>query len=53
MSRYWTEARIAAALEGHFFGIDGKCQNEAREKARREALADKLAARQAVAREAA
>lgn len=29
----WTEAAIAAALEGHYYGIDGKCRNDERKAA--------------------
>lgn len=36
MTRTWTEAAIAAELEGCFYGIDGKCRNEEREKIQRE-----------------
>lgn len=33
----WTEAAIAAALEGRFYGLDGKCKHEEREKEQRAA----------------
>lgn len=31
----WTEAAIAAELEGRFYGLNGKCRNEEREKLER------------------
>lgn len=33
---HWTEAAIAAALEGRFYGLNGKCRNEEREREKRE-----------------
>lgn len=33
---HWTEARIAAELEGRFYGLNGKCRNEERQKLERE-----------------
>lgn len=34
---HWTEPAIAAALNGRFYGINGRCRHEEREKAEREA----------------
>ena len=46
MTHHWTEARISAALKGRFYGLDGKCRREERERERRAAreLADKARA---------
>lgn len=44
MTQHWTEAAIAAALNGRFYGLDGKCRREERERERRKAreLADRI-----------
>lgn len=45
----WTEAAIAAALEGRFYGLDGKCRYEERERRDREKREAAIATREQAA----